>query len=113
MPSQIIKTISSLSTKKRRPDNRITKRKALRTIIDDKRTRDIREASYKIELERIQNEIELPPTSQAASRIGALRQKLKSLRRQNNVEHDFDNGTLNGVTITGEINFTIVVSKQQ
>ena len=112
MPSQIIKTISSLPTKKRRPDNRISKRKALRTIIDDRRTRDIKKTSYKIELERIQQEVQLPRKSHAASRIGALRQKLKSLQHQNNAEQEFDNGSLNGVTVSAQITFKIVMSKQ-
>ena len=108
MPGQIIKTLSA--ARKRRSTNKIRKRKPLKAIIEENRILDIKKASFKNRLEDIQKEIELPPKSEAAQRIAALRKQLKICQSEKNDESNCDKQ--NSVTISGKIQFSFVLLKK-
>ena len=100
-----IKTISSIPTRKRQ-NNCIRNRRSLRSIIEEKRSRDIQTTNYKIKLEEIRNEVEIPAKSQTAIRINDLRNQLKVLQKDAVKK---DNEYSKAVFISGQAEFRVVI----
>ena len=97
--------MSSIPIRKRK-NNCIRKRRSLRSIIEEKRSRDIQTTNYKIKLEEIRNEVKIPAKSQTAIRINDLRNQLKVLQKDA-VKKDKEYSK--AVFISGQAEFRVVI----
>ena len=91
---------------RKRQDNFVRKRRPLRSIIEEKRSRDIQTTNYKIKLEEIRNEVKIPAKSQTAIRINDLRNQLKVIQKAAVKE---DNKYSKTVSISGQAEFRVVI----